>query len=74
MPLRRRVREIWRSTLDLWFLVEPQPDPSHTLAIDRIEPSGQAVPKVAIEYPAYFADCVERLTVFSAAARCRGAA
>ena len=61
-PLRRRVREIWRSTLDLWFLVEPQPDPSHTLAIDRIEPSGQAIPKVAIEYPAYFADCVERLT------------
>ena len=61
-PMRRRVREIWRSTLDLWFLVEPQPDPSHTLAIDRIEPSGQAIPKVAIEYPAYFAECVERLT------------
>jgi hypothetical protein len=63
-PMRRRVREIWRSTLDLWFLVEPQPDPSHTLAIDRIEPSGQAIPKVAIEYPAYFAECVERLTGF----------
>ena len=59
--MRKRVTEIWRSTLDLWFLVEPQPDPAHTVSIDRIEPTGQAIPKIALEYPPYFADCVERI-------------
>jgi choline dehydrogenase-like flavoprotein len=59
--MRRRFTEAWRSTLDLWFLVETQPLPSHTVAIDRIEPTGQAVPAISLSYPSYFAACVERL-------------
>ncbi len=35
--LRRRFTDAWRSTLDLWFLVEPQPMASQTVGIDRIE-------------------------------------
>jgi glucose dehydrogenase len=58
---RTRFRDVWRSSLDLWFIVEPQPDPSHTLSIERIEPNGQAVPRIALRYPPYFGECVERV-------------
>jgi choline dehydrogenase-like flavoprotein len=60
-PLRDRITRIWRSTLDLWFLVEPQPDPAHTLSIDRIEPTGQAIPKIALQYPEYFGQCIRHI-------------
>jgi choline dehydrogenase-like flavoprotein len=59
--IRRRFTDAWRSTLDLWFLVETQPLASQTVSIDRIEPTGQAVPKISLSYPSYFAACVERL-------------
>ena len=58
---RTRFRDVWRSSLDLWFIVEPQPNPGHTLSIERIEANGQAVPRIALRYPPYFGDCVERV-------------
>ena len=58
---RSRFRDVWRSSLDLWFLVEPQPNPEHTLSIERIEPNGQAVPRIALRYPPYFGECVDRV-------------
>jgi choline dehydrogenase-like flavoprotein len=63
--LRRRFRDAWRSTLDLWFLVETQPLANQTVSIERIEASGQAVPKIALSYPPYFAECVDRLLRFA---------
>ena len=62
--LRRRFTEAWRSTLDLWFLVEPQPMAAHTVAVDRIESTGQCVPRIALRYPPYFAACVEHVLTF----------
>ena len=63
--IRRRFTEAWRSTLDLWFLVETQPLATQTVSIDRIEPTGQAVPKISLAYPSYFAACVERLLQYT---------
>jgi glucose dehydrogenase len=63
-PLRDRFRKMFGATLELWFQVEPQPMPEHTVSIARIDPSGQAIPAVAIRYPRYFGDCVERVTSF----------
>ena len=62
--LRRRFTEAWRSTLDLWFLVEPQPMAAHTVAVDRIEATGQCVPRIALRYPPYFAACVDHILTF----------
>jgi choline dehydrogenase-like flavoprotein len=69
---RTRFRDIWRSTLDLWFLVEPQPNPAHTLSIERIEATGQAIPRIALTYPTYFARCVELATKWIEARLPRG--
>jgi choline dehydrogenase-like flavoprotein len=60
--LRERFRHMWGATLDLWFQVEPQPMPEHTVSIARIDPSGQAIPAVAIRYPQYLPACIERVT------------
>lgn len=70
---RRRFSDAWRSTLDLWFLVETQPLAAQTVAIDRIEPSGQAVPRISLAYPPYFADCVERVLALTRGRLRRGA-
>ena len=42
-PLRSSLTRVWRSTLDVWFLVEPQPMADHTVAVGSIEPNGQPV-------------------------------
>jgi choline dehydrogenase-like flavoprotein len=60
-PLRARFTDAFRSTLDLWFMVEPQPMLQNTLSVARIEANGQAVPAIALRYPPYFAACVERV-------------
>ena len=59
--IRARFTEAWRSTLDLWFMVEPQPLEAHTVGIGRIEPTGQALPAIRLRYPSYFAACVAHL-------------
>jgi glucose dehydrogenase len=58
---RSSFRTLWRSTLDLWFLVEPQPLADQTVSLDRVEPTGQPVPRIAVRYPTYFSACVERV-------------
>ncbi|MGH9371952.1 MAG: GMC oxidoreductase, partial [Vicinamibacterales bacterium] len=60
--LRDRFREMWGATLDLWFQIEPQPVADHTVSIARIDPSGQAIPAVAIRYPHYLSACIDRIT------------
>jgi choline dehydrogenase-like flavoprotein len=52
---------IWRSSIDLWFTVEPQPLADHRITIDRIEPNGQAIPKIELAYPSYFVRCLDLL-------------
>jgi choline dehydrogenase-like flavoprotein len=59
---RHRFTRAFAGSLDLLFIVECQPRREHTVAIDRIEKSGQAIPKLQLEYPVYLADCVERVT------------
>jgi choline dehydrogenase-like flavoprotein len=56
---REHFQRIWRSTIDIWFTVEPQPLADHRVSIDRIEPSGQAIPKIALGYPSYFGRCLD---------------
>jgi choline dehydrogenase-like flavoprotein len=46
----------------LWFQVEAQPMPGHTVTIERVEPSGQAIPAVSLKYPPYLAACIDRVT------------
>jgi hypothetical protein len=58
---RSSFRTLWRSTLDLWFLVEPQPLADQTVSLDRVEPTGQPVPRITVRYPTYFGACVERV-------------
>jgi glucose dehydrogenase len=58
---RSSFRTLWRSTLDLWFLVEPQPLATQTVTLDRVEATGQPVPRIAVHYPTYFGACVERV-------------
>jgi choline dehydrogenase-like flavoprotein len=55
---RQRFTDAWRSTLDLWFLVEPQPLAAQSIGIERIDPTGQCVPRIAVRYPTYFGRCV----------------
>jgi choline dehydrogenase-like flavoprotein len=55
--VRARFEEIWRSTLYLKFLVETQPLMENTVSIGEIRPSGQAIPAIALQLPAYFRDC-----------------
>ncbi|HZB26690.1 MAG TPA: GMC family oxidoreductase [Vicinamibacterales bacterium] len=62
--LRERFRLMWGATLNLWFQIEPQPMAEHTVAIARIDASGQAIPSIRLRYPSYFAQCVERVTAY----------
>jgi choline dehydrogenase-like flavoprotein len=56
-----RFNKAWSGSVDLLFMIESQPLADHTVAIDRIEPSGQAVPRFQLQYPTYFRDCVTRI-------------
>jgi choline dehydrogenase-like flavoprotein len=58
--IRQHFTEAWHSTVVLWFAVETQPLAEHTVAVDHITPSGQAIPRIAHAYPRYFADCISR--------------
>ena len=60
-PLRSSLTRVWRSTLDVWFLVEPQPLAEHTVAIGAIEANGQPVPRIQLRYPAYFKACTDHV-------------
>jgi choline dehydrogenase-like flavoprotein len=62
--LRDRFRRMFGATLELWFQIEPQPMAEHTVSIERVDPSGQAIPAVSIRYPRYFAECVTRVTAY----------
>jgi choline dehydrogenase-like flavoprotein len=59
--LRARFTDVWRSSMDLWFLVEPQPMAERTVEIERIEATGQAIPKFVVGYPSYFGECISRV-------------
>ena len=56
---KQHFERIWRSTIDVWFTVEPQPLAHQRVSIDRIEPNGQAIPKIELGYPSYFGRCVD---------------
>ena len=58
---RERFTQAFAGTLDLYFAVEVQPLPHHRIGIDRIEATGQAIPKIEQDYPSYFGACVERV-------------
>lgn len=58
---RERFGHAWSGALDLYFVVEVQPRPDHRVSLDRIEPTGQPIPRVEQEYPPYFGGCVERV-------------
>ena len=60
--LREHFTAAWHSTLILWFAVETQPLFAHTVDIDRITDSGQAIPRIVHGYPSYFAECIARTT------------
>jgi choline dehydrogenase-like flavoprotein len=59
---RDRFRRLWGATLDLWFQLEPQPMADHTVSVKRIEPTGQAVPSIALTYPPYLSSSIARVT------------
>ena len=61
---RQHFERIWRSTLDIWFTVEPQPLADHRITIDRIAPTGQAIPRIALGYPSYFVQCIDLLLAY----------
>lgn len=63
-PLKERFRTAWGATLNLWFLVETQPVAENTVSIRRVEPNGQAIPEIQLRYPAYFAECIERVRAY----------
>ena len=46
------------------FLVETQPLADNTVSIQRIEPSGQAVPLVRLRYPEYMGACIDRVQAY----------
>ena len=49
--VRKHFTDAWRSTLVLWFAVETQPIPAHTVELDHISESGQAIPRIVHSYP-----------------------
>ena len=59
--VRTSLTRVWRSTLDLWFLVEPQPLAGQTVSVGSIEASGQPVPRIQLRYPSYFTTCIDRV-------------
>jgi choline dehydrogenase-like flavoprotein len=61
---RQHFERIFRSTIDIWFTIEPQPLASQTVSIDRIEPNGQPVPKIQLRYPTYFGQCLDLLVAY----------
>jgi choline dehydrogenase-like flavoprotein len=60
--LRERVKEVWDSLLVVRFLVETQPRAENRVEIARIAPSGQPIPRVVLDYPAYLEACIARVT------------
>jgi len=58
--VRKHFTDAWRSTLVLWFAVETQPISAHTVELDHISESGQAIPRIVHSYPAYFQECINR--------------
>ena len=58
--VREHFAAAWRSTLVVWFAVETQPLAAHTVSLDRISESGQAIPRIVHAYPSYFGDCIAR--------------
>jgi hypothetical protein len=62
--VRDRFRAAWGATLDLWFQVESQPLATNMVSIRRIEPNGQAIPEIKLQYPTYLGECVKRVTAY----------
>jgi choline dehydrogenase-like flavoprotein len=60
-PLRTSLTRVWRSTLDVWFLVEPQPMADHRVAVGTIDANGQPVPRIQLRYPSYFRACTDHV-------------
>ena len=60
-PLRSSLKRVWRSTLDVWFLVEPQPLAEHSVSIGSIDANGQPVPRIQLRYPSYFRACTDHV-------------
>jgi choline dehydrogenase-like flavoprotein len=58
--VRQHFAREWESTLVIWFAVETQPLAAHTVSLERITESGQAIPRIVHKYPSYFRDCIER--------------
>jgi choline dehydrogenase-like flavoprotein len=58
--VRQHFAREWGSTLVIWFAVETQPLAAHTVSLERITESGQAIPRIVHGYPSYFGDCIER--------------
>jgi choline dehydrogenase-like flavoprotein len=58
--VRQHFTDQWRSALVVWFAVETQPLAGHTVSLERITESGQAIPQIVQRYPAYFGECITR--------------
>jgi len=58
--VRDHFAQAWGSTLVVWFAVESQPMADHTVSVDRITESGQAIPRIVHRYPPYFGECISR--------------
>jgi choline dehydrogenase-like flavoprotein len=58
--VREHFTRAWGATLVIWFAVETQPLAGHTVSIDRITDSGQALPRIVHSYPPYFSECIQR--------------
>jgi choline dehydrogenase-like flavoprotein len=57
--LRERVLASFEETLQLAFLVERQPLFENSVSIQRVTPTGQAIPRIELRYPPYLATCLE---------------
>jgi glucose dehydrogenase len=58
---RTRFKTVFGGSVDLLFMIEAQPRVDHTIGIDRIASSGQAIPALQLQYPTYFAECVQHI-------------
>ena len=64
VDLRTRFQKEFHSIVYVRFLVETQPLADNTVSIQRIEPSGQAVPLVRLRYPEYMGACIDRVQAY----------
>jgi len=60
--IREHFVRAWQRTVVVWFAVESQPLAGHSVSVDRITESGQAIPRIVHTYPSYFSDCITRTT------------